>query len=28
MDGIEPTIDIEKQQIITLFNNNVKGVEI
>lgn len=28
MNGIEPTIDIDKQQIITLFNNNVKGVEI
>ena len=28
MNGIEPTVDIDKQQIITLFNNNVKGVEI
>jgi len=25
MNGIEPVIDIDKQQIITLFNNNVKG---
>ena len=28
MNGIEPIIDIDKQQIVTLFNNNVKGVEI
>ena len=28
MNEIEPTIDIDKQQIITLFNNNVKGREI
>ena len=28
MNGIEPTIDIDKQQIIILFNNNIKGIEI
>ena len=29
MDGFDPTIDIDKKrQIITLFNNNVKGREI
>jgi hypothetical protein len=28
MNGIEPITDIDKQQIITLFNNNVKGGEI
>ena len=28
MNEIDPTIDIDKQQIITLFNNNVKGREI
>ena len=28
MNEIEPAIDIDKQQIITLFNNNVKGREI
>ena len=30
MDGFDPTIDIidKKRQIITLFNNNVKGREI
>ena len=28
MNGIEPTIDIDKQEIITLFNNNVKELEI
>ena len=28
MNRVEPTIDVVKQQIITLFNNNVKNVEI
>ena len=28
MNEIEPAIDIDKQQILTTFNNNVKGREI